>query len=124
MEHPEVIHHVGIYVNGPPGMAELPFISSSDGLHPIAATKRKQASGFGTQGGPGWSSIRSRVGSRGDFLATIFHYLGYRPETELHDTQGRPIPLSRPWKSSSTSGTGHDRRGESVPRRSVVVNSQ
>jgi hypothetical protein len=30
-----------------------------------------------------------------DFLATIFHCLGYSPETELHDGQGRPIPLSR-----------------------------
>lgn len=30
-----------------------------------------------------------------DFLATIFHCLGYSPETELHDSQGRPIPLSR-----------------------------
>jgi hypothetical protein len=30
-----------------------------------------------------------------DFLATIFHCLGYTPETELHDSQGRPIPLSR-----------------------------
>ena len=30
-----------------------------------------------------------------DFLATIFHCLGYIPDTELHDSQGRPIPLSR-----------------------------
>lgn len=30
-----------------------------------------------------------------DFLATIFHCLGYRPDTEVHDTLGRPIPLSR-----------------------------
>jgi hypothetical protein len=29
-----------------------------------------------------------------DFLATIFHCLGYVPETELHDSQGRPIRLS------------------------------
>lgn len=33
--------------------------------------------------------------SPADLLATIFHCLGYRPETELHDSQGRPIPLSR-----------------------------
>jgi hypothetical protein len=25
-EHPEVFHHVGLLFNGPPGMAELPFI--------------------------------------------------------------------------------------------------
>jgi hypothetical protein len=30
-----------------------------------------------------------------DLLATIFHCLGYKPETELHDSQGRPLPLSR-----------------------------
>lgn len=30
-----------------------------------------------------------------DLLATIFHCLGYGSETELHDTQGRPIPLNR-----------------------------
>ncbi len=30
-----------------------------------------------------------------DLLATIFHCLGYSPETELHETEGRPFPLSR-----------------------------
>lgn len=30
-----------------------------------------------------------------DLLATIFHCLGHSPDTELVDTQGRPIPLSR-----------------------------
>jgi hypothetical protein len=30
-----------------------------------------------------------------DLLATIFHCLGYRPDTEVHDTLGRPLPLSR-----------------------------
>jgi len=30
-----------------------------------------------------------------DLIATIFHCLGYAPETHLHDTLGRPIPLSR-----------------------------
>jgi hypothetical protein len=30
-----------------------------------------------------------------DLTATIFHCLGYRPETELHDTLGRPLPISR-----------------------------
>jgi hypothetical protein len=30
-----------------------------------------------------------------DLLATVFHCLGYRPDTELHDRQGRPIRLSR-----------------------------
>lgn len=30
-----------------------------------------------------------------DLIATIFHCLGYSPETNLHDTLGRPIPISR-----------------------------
>ena len=30
-----------------------------------------------------------------DILATIFHCLGYRPETEIHDPFGRPLPLAR-----------------------------
>lgn len=30
-----------------------------------------------------------------DITATIFHCLGLAPETELHDPQGRPFPISR-----------------------------
>jgi hypothetical protein len=30
-----------------------------------------------------------------DFAATIFHCLGYRPETELHDALGRPVVISK-----------------------------
>ena len=30
-----------------------------------------------------------------DLAATIFHCLGYRPETEYHDALGRPLPVSR-----------------------------
>jgi hypothetical protein len=30
-----------------------------------------------------------------DLTATIFHCLGYRPETEIHDPLGRPLPISR-----------------------------
>jgi uncharacterized protein (DUF1501 family) len=30
-----------------------------------------------------------------DLLATIFHCLGIRPDAEIHDSQGRPIPLTR-----------------------------
>ncbi len=30
-----------------------------------------------------------------DFTATIFHALGYAPDTEIHDTLGRPHPISR-----------------------------
>jgi hypothetical protein len=30
-----------------------------------------------------------------DLLATIFHCLGHSPDTELHDTEGRPHPISR-----------------------------
>jgi len=30
-----------------------------------------------------------------DLLATLFHCLGVRPDSEIHDAQGRPIPLTR-----------------------------
>ncbi len=30
-----------------------------------------------------------------DLLATVFHCLGYGPTAEVHDTLGRPLPLSR-----------------------------
>jgi hypothetical protein len=30
-----------------------------------------------------------------DLTATIFHCLGYRPDTEIRDTLGRPLPVSR-----------------------------
>ncbi len=30
-----------------------------------------------------------------DLLATIFHCLGYHPDTEVRDTLGRPLPISR-----------------------------
>lgn len=30
-----------------------------------------------------------------DLQATVFHCLGHSPDTELHDTEGRPHPLSR-----------------------------
>jgi hypothetical protein len=30
-----------------------------------------------------------------DLTATIFHCLGYRPATEIHDTLGRPVPISK-----------------------------
>lgn len=30
-----------------------------------------------------------------DLLATMFHLLGHAPDTELHDTEGRPLPISR-----------------------------
>jgi hypothetical protein len=30
-----------------------------------------------------------------DLTATIFHCLGLNPESEIHDTLGRPIPISR-----------------------------
>src|SRR5947209_9959111 len=30
-----------------------------------------------------------------DLLATICHSLGIRPDTEIHDGQGRPIPITR-----------------------------
>jgi hypothetical protein len=30
-----------------------------------------------------------------DLLATLLHCLGIRPDSEIHDAQGRPIPLTR-----------------------------
>jgi hypothetical protein len=30
-----------------------------------------------------------------DLTATVFHYLGYAPQTEMHDALGRPHPISR-----------------------------
>ena len=38
--------------------------------------------------------ISGRVEPR-DLMATVFHCLGYSPDTELHDTIGRPLPISR-----------------------------
>ena len=33
--------------------------------------------------------------SAADVTATIFHCLGYHPDTEIHDSLGRPFPISR-----------------------------
>ena len=33
--------------------------------------------------------------SPADVTATIFHCLGYSPETMLHDQSGRPFPITR-----------------------------
>ena len=30
-----------------------------------------------------------------DLLATVYHCLGYAPDTEMHNTEGRPFPISR-----------------------------
>lgn len=38
--------------------------------------------------------VSGRVDPR-DLLATMFHLLGHAPGTELHDTEGRPLPISR-----------------------------
>lgn len=38
--------------------------------------------------------ISGRVEPR-DLMATVFHCLGHSPDTELHDTSGRPLPISR-----------------------------
>ncbi|MBI5759640.1 MAG: DUF1501 domain-containing protein [Planctomycetales bacterium] len=38
--------------------------------------------------------VSGRVEPR-DLLATLFHCLGHSPDTELHDTEGRPLPISR-----------------------------
>jgi hypothetical protein len=30
-----------------------------------------------------------------DLIATVLHCLGFAPDTQLHDTAGRPFPASR-----------------------------
>lgn len=30
-----------------------------------------------------------------DYLATVFHCLGFAPDTIVHDVEGRPLPISR-----------------------------
>jgi uncharacterized protein (DUF1501 family) len=30
-----------------------------------------------------------------DYLATVFHCLGFDADTQIHDAQGRPLPISR-----------------------------
>ncbi len=49
---------------------------------------------FGTSDRDAAYPIEGRV-APSDLLATIFHCLGYAPETEMHDTLGRPFPVSR-----------------------------
>jgi Protein of unknown function (DUF1501) len=38
--------------------------------------------------------LDGRVEAR-DLLATVFHCLGYAPDTEIQDNLGRPLPISR-----------------------------
>ena len=59
-------------------------------------------SGGGIQGGQvhGASDDQAAYPREGivhpqDLTATLFHQLGYPPETELHDAFGRPLPISR-----------------------------
>jgi hypothetical protein len=38
---------------------------------------------------------REGTGAPQDLMATIFHLLGIAPNSEVHDSQDRPIPVSR-----------------------------
>jgi hypothetical protein len=49
---------------------------------------------YGASDKIGGFPMEGRV-SGADIIATVFHCLGYTPETELLDTQNRPIPISR-----------------------------
>jgi hypothetical protein len=49
---------------------------------------------YGSSDGIGSSPRDGRVNPQ-DLQATILHCLGIRPDLELHDSQGRPFPLSR-----------------------------
>lgn len=58
--------------------------------------------GGGIQGGRIYGSSDSQAAlprdgivTPKDLIATIFHCLGYAPETEVHDRLGRPLPLTR-----------------------------
>ena len=49
---------------------------------------------YGASDALGGDPARDRVAPQ-DLTATIFHCLGLNPATEIHDTFGRPIPISR-----------------------------
>jgi hypothetical protein len=49
---------------------------------------------FGSSDRDAAHPVEGRVEPR-DLMATIFHCLGYHPETEMHDSVGRPMPISR-----------------------------
>ncbi len=49
---------------------------------------------YGTSDKIGGQPKEGRVPPQ-DLTATIFHCLGHAPDTEVHDTLGRPLPLSR-----------------------------
>lgn len=49
---------------------------------------------YGTSDKNGAYPLDGRVEAR-DLIATIFHALGYAPDTEMLDTLNRPIPISR-----------------------------
>jgi hypothetical protein len=49
---------------------------------------------YGASDGIGGHPRDGRVPPQ-DLSATIFHCLGYRPDTEIHDNLGRPLPISR-----------------------------
>jgi len=58
--------------------------------------------GGGIRGGQAYGSSDSMGGqprdglvTPPDFIATIFHCLGYDPKTEIHDPLGRPFPVCR-----------------------------
>ena len=45
-EHPEVFRHVGLLIDGPPGLAGLPFIQSSDVVYLILLRESRKANGI------------------------------------------------------------------------------
>lgn len=49
---------------------------------------------YGKSDGHAAYPVSGRVEPR-DLMATMFHCLGYSPDTEMIDTQGRPLPISR-----------------------------
>ncbi|MBL9090341.1 MAG: DUF1501 domain-containing protein, partial [Planctomycetaceae bacterium] len=49
---------------------------------------------FGASNALGAEPARDAV-TPADLWATVYHCLGYSPDTPLHDRQGRPLPISR-----------------------------
>ncbi len=79
-----------------------PKINSNGGRDHWGAVFSVALAGGGVRGGQVFGSS-DRLGAEpksgrvqpADLAATIFHQLGFPPETEIRNTSGRPLPISR-----------------------------
>jgi uncharacterized protein (DUF1501 family) len=86
-------------------MAEFgrsPRINPSGGRDHWGYVYSAALSGGGVRGGQAYGASDALGGhprdgrvEPHDLTATIFHCLGYRPDNEIRDTLGRPLPISR-----------------------------